>query len=399
MDGDRLRRIALGDNLTGQGLILTSMALMALGVVSVFSATVGAGAGARWYERTDLRQVAFVAVGLLALLTLWRMDYRWLARRPWPGRRFLKHVPSPVAVLLLVAIAAGVAALAFGYAVGGYRRWIRFGPLGFQPSEVLKVALLAALAALLGGRSARPRSFLRAFVPAVVLIGICVGLIITQDFGTAVIVGMAAVALLLVGGVRWYYVLALAPLCAAAFYVLVVCVPHRWGRIEALLNPNDAGNPATYQARQSLIAIGSGIDPAGWGGGMGKYGYVPEIRTDFIFAHVVEELGLAGGALVIALLLVWLWLACRAAAGAADGFGALLAGSLGFLVAFQAALHIAVNLALAPPTGISLPFVSAGGSSLLMMSAATAMIVSVSARRPSELVAHGRQVWRAAAGG
>ena len=391
MEGNETKRIALRDNLTGQGLILTSMALMALGVVTVFSATTSTGGA--WYEQTHLRQALFAAVGMLLLCVLWRLDYPRLLRRPWPERRWLRHVPSPVTILMTFAIASAAYTLALGYAVGGYRRWIRFGPVGFQPSEVLKVSLLVALAALLGRSSAQPRSFLRGFVPALVLIGVSAGLIITQDFGTAAIIAIAAVAILLVAGVRWWHVLSLAPICALAFYLLVVCVPHRWARIEAMLHPGDASNPSTYQARQSLIAIGSGVDPAGFGGGVGKYGYVPEIRTDFIFAHIVEELGMGGAMLLIGLFVVWLVLAFRAAARAADRFAALLAGGLGFLMVFQAALHIAVNLALAPPTGVSLPFVSAGGSSLLMMSAATAMIVSVSSRRRE--VAAPAPEWRA----
>ncbi len=375
-EGDGCERIALRDNLTGQGLILTTMALMVLGVVMVYSVLSGLDSTAAWYERTSVRQAIFAAVGMVLLCTLWRADYHWLTRRLGRG------VPSPAVGLLVVGVLSAAATLLVGHAVGGQRRWIRLGPVGFQPSEVIKIALLIVLAGLIGRAGAKPRSFWRAFLPAIVLIGVSVGLVVSEDFGTATIIGIVAMALLLVGGVRWYFVTALLPPAAAGFYLFVMRVPHRWARIEALLDPDNPANPATYHARQSLIAIGSGVDPAGLGGGAAKYGYLPESSTDFIYANICNELGtVGGGLLVIALLMLWTWLACRTASRAADRLGALLAAGLGFLVAFQAALHIAVNLRMAPPTGVSLPFISAGGSSLVLMSAATAVIVSVSARR------------------
>lgn len=370
----KFERIPLRQNATGQGLILATLALMSIGVVMVFSTTaVKAGASA-WYERTYIRQLIFAVAAMAMLCLLWRMDYRRLVGWGWL---------SPATVLFVLALVVGSAVFipGVGHAVGGDLRWVRRGPVGFQPSEVLKIALLIILAAFLGRDETAVRSFGRTFVPAVVLIGVSVGLVVTEDFGTATIIGVTSVAVLLVGGVRWYYLLGLMPFGAGAFYLFVVGAPHRWARIEAMLNPADTANPATYQPNQALIAIGSGVAPAGPGAGIAKYGYLPEVQTDFIFASICEELGMLGAILVIGLLLLWLYLACRAALRAPDRFGALLAGGLGFLIAFQAALHIAINIPPAPPTGVSLPFVSAGGSSLLLMSAATALIVSVSSRR------------------
>lgn len=381
MEGERLERIVLRDNLTAQGLILTTLALMSLGVVMVFSAAAGGGADQPWYMRTHLRQPIFAAVGLLMLCAFWRVDYHRLVERPWAGRRVLGGVPSPAAALLLAAFVAAAAALFIGRPAGGYRRWIPFGPVGFQPSEVVKIAILVALAAMLGRPGAQVRSFRRAFLPAAALIAVSLALVVTEDFGTAVIIAVAAAALLLAAGVPWYYLAGMVPFSAGGFYLFVVRVPHRWARIEAMLNPKNLSNPAAYQPWQARIAVACGAEPAGLGHGVAKYGYLPEGRTDFIFAIVCEELGALGALLLIGLVVLWLVLACRAAVKAPDRFGALLAGGLGFLVVFQSALHIAVNLGWAPPTGVSLPFVSAGGSSLLMLSAATAIIVSVTARR------------------
>lgn len=381
MDGEKLKRIPLRDNLVGQGLILTTLALMCLGVVMVFSTAGAMRAPGPWYYRRDARQALFAIVGFLLLCTLWRVDYRWLARRPWPNRRRLSWVPSPAAMLLAGGFAAAAVVLVGGEAIRGSLRFIRFGPVGFQPSEIVKFALLIVLAALLGRPGAQPRSLKRTILPAVVLVAAAIGLVVTEDFGTAGIIGIGAAALLLMGQVPWYYLLGLVPFVGGGFYAFVVCDPRRWARITAMVDPFSAANPSSYQPLQSMLAIASGANPAGPGGGVAKYGYLPEGGTDFIFSMICQELGFIGAAILIGLLLVWLMLAWRAVGRAPERFGALLAGGLGFLIGLQAAMHIAVAVVWMPPTGVSLPFVSAGGSSLLAMSAATALIVSVSSRR------------------
>ncbi|HUU21892.1 MAG TPA: FtsW/RodA/SpoVE family cell cycle protein, partial [Phycisphaerae bacterium] len=168
------------------------------------------------------------------------------------------------------------------------------------------------------------------------------------------------------------------------FYRFVVQDPRRWGRILALLDPWSPTNPAAYQPRQSILAILSG----GWfgkgpGNGIRKLGYLPEDSTDFIFSVYCEEWGFVGAMLLMSLLLLWIWNARRAAVRCEDRFGAVLAGSLGVLIAVQAVLHVAVDLVVAPPTGMGFPFVSAGGTSLVIMAAATALIVSVANRAQS----------------
>ena len=381
MDGERLQRIPLRDNGIGQGLILTTMALMAVGGVMVFSTCGAAGSQAAWHYRRDVRQALFAAAGLVLLCTLWRMDYRWLARRPWPNRPSLGRVPSPAGMLLIAGFVGAVAVLAFGEAVRGTLRFIRCGPVGFQPSEVLKFAVLIVLATFLSNPRVRPRALKRTFLPVAALVAAAIALVVTQDFGTAAIIGIAAAALMLMGRVPWYYLLALVPFVAGGFYGFVVRDAHRWARITAMVDPFSTTNPSAYQPLQSMIAVASGAEPAGLGGGVAKYGYLPEGGTDFIFAMICQELGVLGAAFLIGLLLVWLALAWRVACRAPDRFGALLAGGLGCLIGLQAAMHIAVTVVWMPPTGVSLPFVSAGGSSLLAMSAATALIVSVSSRR------------------
>lgn len=150
MDGEKLKRIPLRDNLVGQGLILTTLALMCLGVVMVFSTAGAMRSPEPWYYRRDARQALFAIAGFLLLCTLWRVDYRRLAVRPWPNRRRLSWVPSPAAMLLAGGFAASAVVLVGGEVIRGSLRFIRFGPVGFQPSEIVKFAVLIVLAAFLG---------------------------------------------------------------------------------------------------------------------------------------------------------------------------------------------------------------------------------------------------------
>jgi len=379
---DRTKRIPLGENSPGRGLVLTSLGLLCLGVVMVHSAVASVASPGAWFARVDVRHTVFAALALLVLVAIWRVDYHRLG-----GER-----PATVpAAILLLALVCGLLVFVpgLGKAVGGYHRWIRLGPakyaIGFQPSELIKIALVVFLAAWLSRKGRDIRSFRRTFLPAVAVTGLCLGLVITQDFGTAAIIGVAAAATMLLAGVPWFYLLTLLGPAAGGFYLLVVCDPRRWGRITAMFDVWSPGNPTAYQPRQSLLAVLSG----GWfgkglGGGMQKLGFLPEDSTDFIFSVFCEEWGFIGAVLLLGLVVMWLWQVRRIVASAGDPLGRLLAGSLGFLIGLQAVLHIAVDLGAAPPTGIGLPFVSAGGTALVMTAEAAGMIVSVSAHRPYE---------------
>lgn len=367
------------ENPAGLAILLTSVALLVFGVVMVHSAVASVAEPGPWYARRDVRHTLFAGGALILLLLAWRWDYRHLI-----GRR---RLPILLAVLLVLALAsvAMVYAPGIGREVGRKWRWIRLGPpeygIGFQPSELVKLAMVLFLAAWLAHPSARVRSW-KTVVPAMGLIGACAAAVIREDFGTGMMIALCGAAAMFLAGVPWYWLLGFLPPGAAGFYLLVMLDNHRWSRITAFLNPWDESNPCTYQARQSLLAIMTG----GWfgqgvGHGMVKRGYLPEGATDFIFSVFCEEWGMAGAMLLIALVVVWLWQARRAAVASGDRFGRLLAGSLGFVIAIQMILHIAVDLVAAPPTGIGLPFISAGGTQLLTTAAATALIISVTAHR------------------
>ena len=364
----------------GSGLLLVTLSLLALGVVMVHSAVASVAEPGPWYARRDLRHTIFAAAAALVLLSAWRLDYRRLVG----GGR----VPRLLAVLLAAAVVFGLLVYVpgIGRAVGGKYRWIRIGPasygIGFQPSELVKLALVIFLAGWLSRESTDVRRFWKTFVPALALTLACVGLVIREDFGTAALIGLGAVATMFLAGVPWYHLLALLPPAGAGFWFFVVRDPDRWGRITAMIDPWCGSNPSAYHARQSLLAITTGgYFGKGLGHGMLKRGYLPESSTDFIFSVFCEEWGLVGALLLIGLVLLWMWTARRAAARAGDRFGRALAGSLGFVIALQAVMHVAVDLVAAPPTGIGCPFVSAGGTRLITMAAAASLIVSVGAHR------------------
>lgn len=369
-------RLALADNPTGQRLILAALAMLAVGVIMVPSSLVTVGPSSQWYARADFRHVVFAVLAAAVLLTMWRVDYRRLNA----GGRF----PYLAGVLLAVALATAplVFVPGIGKSVGGYRRWVRIGPaaygMGFQPSELIKLTMIVFLAAWLTRPGRNVRSFGKTVLPAVLVMGICVASIVTQDVGTGAIIAMAACVTMLFAGVAWYYVAGLGLCGGGAFYAMLVASPKRWLRIEAMLDPWNEANPCAYQLRQSLATICTGSwTGKGLGGGMMKRGFLPEDSTDFLFATLCEEWGFIGGAVLLGMLLVWLLLAARAARQAGERFGAVLAGSLGFLIAMQAAMHVAVNVGWMPPTGIGMPLVSAGGTRLVLMACATALVVSV----------------------
>jgi len=370
-------RLPLKDNPTGQGIILTCLGLLAFGAVVVHSATSSVGPCPPWYARQEVRHVIFAGLACLVLFFAWRFDYR---RLMW-GRR-LPIMPA-VGLLLALACCVMVFVPGIGRSVGGCHRWIRVGPdeyaIGFQPSELVKLALAIFLAAWLSRDSADVRSW-KTFVPAVAVTAVCAAAVVTEDFGTAAIICLVAGVTMLLGGVPVGYLLGLTAPAAAGFYLFVMRVPHRWARITAMTDVWAQGNPSTYQPRQALLAVLLG----GWtgkgpGNGIQKL-FLPEAATDFIFSVCCEEWGFIGALVLTGLIAIWVWNCRRAALGASDRFGRLLVGSLGFLIAVQATLHIAVNLVVAPPTGISFPFVSAGGTALVIAAAAAALIVSVTAR-------------------
>ena len=373
------RTLPLTRNTPGRSIILTTLGMLALGVVMVHSALASVGEPGAWYARVDVRHTAFAVLAAVVLVMGWRLNYHFLAAGRW--------APLPALCLLILAVALGLMVFvpSVGHAMGGKFRWLRLGPrqysIGFQPSELIKIALVIFLACWLTRPGLNIRNPLVFLLGGLVTLG-CMALVLTQDMGTALLIGISAGVVMFLAGVPWYYLAAAVALGGGAFYHLVAATPYRLQRVLVLLDPWSQTNPSAYQSQQSLIAILSG----GWrgvglGNGVRKLGFLPEDSTDFIFAGFCEEWGFRGAILLMGLMLIWTWNFRRAASRASEPLGRVLAASLGVMIVLQGLMHIAVNLVMLPPTGISMPFISAGGTALVLMAAAAAIIVSVTGHR------------------
>ncbi len=363
-------------------LVVLALALMAIGLVMIASTTASLERsllGPGMWRTPFGRQVLFVVVGLMLLALLGHIARPFLSSST--ARRNVART------LLVLSLALLVAALLPGFSEAhrGSLRWLRFSvggvEVGYQPSELAKLAIVAWLAWLLADGGVDPKSFRRCFAPASVVIGAFVLLVGKEDFGTSALLGAVGVAMLVVGGCRLRHLLMLSGAGAFGVLGLLVIAPYRLARIVAFLDIMADPLGAGYQPRQSLATIASG----GWlgsglGAGVQKYGYLPECHTDFIFAIICEEMGALGAMMVIALFGVFVWLGIRTMWSAASRFERLLAFGLTATIGLQAAMNIAVVTVLAPTTGISLPLVSAGGSGLLTFCVAIGVLVAIAAR-------------------
>jgi cell division protein FtsW len=359
-------------------LILTA-ALMTLSAVMVMSASTTLSAPSytwRIWDYPELRQVAFAGGALVVLLIAAALPYRmWLHPRRLPAWL----------VLLTLTVALLAATPFVGPERNGARRWLVIplggGEFSFQPSELAKFALVLFLAAHAARPSVTYRTFRGGLLSAVVVVAVICGLIGSQDFGTGVLLlGVAGLLLLIAGASWWRMALLSVPAVAAAGW-LVISEPYRIQRLLAFLNPWDDPEGIGYHPIQSMVAISSG----GWrgvglGAGLQKYGYLPEDRTDFIFAVICEELGFVGGVLVILLFALLVWQGFKAFRRCGDRYGQLLAVGITLTLGLQAAMNIAVVTVCVPTKGIGLPFVSAGGSGLLVLSLAAGTLAAVAAR-------------------
>jgi cell division protein FtsW len=356
--------------------------LLAMGAVMVQSASIkleGEPFDWRAWWSGPLKQTVFAAVGLLAMLFAAHLDYRLFAwDRPrdgwWSGSLML------LSTVLLIAV------LFVGVERGGAQRAIILSsgalPLSFQPSELAKVALVLWLAALLTRPWIDVRDLWRGYLPAILSIAVVIALTGKEDFGTAALMGVVAMLMLLLGGARWLHLLGTALVGAAGAVVLVLAEPYRVRRILTFFAESPDASAEGYQVTQSLIAIGSG---GWWGEGLGagvqKYDYLPQANNDFIFAILCEELGIVGGLAVVAVFLMLLARGAWLARKAGDPFGRLLASGVTLMICLQAAFNIAVVTDSVPTKGISLPFVSAGGSGAIFLSLAAGLLASVGRTR------------------
>lgn len=357
-----------------RGLLLIVLLLIGFGLVMVFSASTVVSRD--WYgsqTRIFTRQLVYVALGLLALLVTNRIDYH----------RY-KHPSFIYGLLILTFLLLGVALA--GPGARSTHRWIRLGSLNFQPSELAKLAVIFFTSYYLVSRRKEFHHFRRGLLPYLaVLGGIIVLVLIQPDMGTAACIAATGGFLLYLGGLRYRYIAVLILLAAPAVYFLIVNVPYRLHRVLAFLDPLQDPFGIGYQIRQSLIAVGSG----GWSGlgfaeGKQKLFFLPEPHTDFVFSVVGEELGLVGCVALIVLFGLLFWRGVRISLRADTPFGAFLGLGVVCMIVLQAFGNMSVALSLLPTKGMPLPFISVGGSSIVIMLTAVGILLNISRHNRSQ---------------
>jgi len=346
-------------------LVLVTLGLTAFGLVMVYSATsapaaLGGGDPVFYLKRESI----YAAIGVVLLMVGSRIDYRSL-------RYF-----APVLMLTSLALCAAV--LVVGQEVNGARRWLGVGSLSFQPSELAKLSLAIWCASYLARRPA-PKTLKELWRPIGITTGLFAGLILLEpDLGTVISIGIVLGAILIVSGVPLRVLAGGGAIAMALGLAAIWFEPYRRERLFSFLDPWHDAQGAGFQTLQAIIGFGSGgIFGTGIGQGVAKVNYLPEAHTDMIFATIGEELGLVGAMAVIAAYGAFAYAGMRVALRCRDPFGKRLAAGLTTLVCGQALINLAAVLGLAPLTGITLPFVSYGGSSLVVSLASVGVLLNI----------------------
>jgi cell division protein FtsW len=346
-------------------LLAVTFALVVVGLIVLYSAAMAQNPGNP--SRLVLRQATWAAVGIAVMAVLARVDYhRWTLYS-------LPLLFFTCVLLLLVLI--------FGEVVFGSRRWVVNGSV--QPSELMKLALTIYVAYWLSSKGDEMKKATHGLIPFTLMVGFVTAVIMAQpDFSTAMLIAGVALLLFVIAGVELWQVGLLGLVVAGFAALLIVTAHYRVDRVNdfqaAMRDPLAAG----YHIRQTVIALGSGgLTGRGLGNGVLKFGHLPAANTDSIFAVIGEELGFVGCVTVVALFALFAWRGIRIATQAEDAFGSFLAAGLVLLIVVQAALNIAVVTATVPYSGLPLPFISAGGSSLVMCLASIGIIFNISGHR------------------
>lgn len=317
----------------------------------------------------SLRQLATgVLPGVAAFLVTMHIHYR-----TW------KKYALPLMILSFVLLAL-VFIPEISFSAGGARRWLHFGPVSFQPSEIMKLSFIMYLASWLDARRKEIGSVPYGMVPFMVMLAlVSIFLVMQPDIGTlGVIVATAGILYFLSGG-RISQIATLILFCLVVFYFVVQLAPYRLHRILVFLNPSLDPQGIGYQINQAFIAIGSGgFWGTGFGRGLQKYSYLPEPLNDSIFAVFAEEMGFLGSAFLLFFFLFLFWRGMTIAKSAPDMFGRLLAGGISIGILVQAFINMAAISGLLPLTGIALPFVSYGGTSLVVTLVASGILLNIS---------------------
>jgi len=354
-------------------LLFCVFVLLGLGCVVVFSSS--AAVSEELYQSRSamlLRHLMKVAVGLALLFVMSRVDYRVLRRLALPA------VVVSGAMLALTLVPG----FPLARTVKGASRWLDLGFLVVQPSEIAKISLVIFVAAILSSGEGRIRDWRRGLVPVLSVLGLFAFFLVQQpNFGNVLTLGLLTGAMLWVGGARLTHLFGSGLSTAPVVVFLALQKPHVLTRFRGFLNPDADPMGASFQLRQSLMAFGSGgVFGLGPGAGRQSEFFLPDCHTDFVFAILGEEFGLLGTTAVVALFVVLLSRGVRIARNAPDLFGRYLAVGVTSMIGIVALLNMAVVLGLAPTTGLPLPFVSYGGSAMMVNLAGVGILLSVSAR-------------------
>lgn len=349
-------------------LVITVAALLIVGLMMIYSATFALGY--QLHEQPTyyfIRQLLWMAIGLLAMVVVSRIEYH-----TW--RRF--SIPMMAVILLLLGLVLVVGETRFGG-----QRWLLNGSI--QPSEMSKLVIVIYIADWLSSKGDKIRKASYGLIPFAVLLGLITGLIVLQqDLSTAILIAVTSLAMFFIAGGNLLQIIACGILGGGTLFILITRSSYRLQRITAFLDPLN-GDPLGdgYQIRQILIALGSGgLTGLGLGASRQKFGYIPASHTDGIFAILGEELGLIGGVVVIGLFAFLGYRGFRIALAAPDSFGTVLASGITCSLIFQAIVNIGVVTASLPFTGVPLPLISFGGSSLVVSMASIGLLLAISRR-------------------
>ncbi|GAB4320206.1 MAG: putative lipid II flippase FtsW [Candidatus Sumerlaeia bacterium] len=371
---------------TAGALLLVTLMLTTVGLVMVYSAS---APRAGYYVRRQMlktnpqaledygtyhdgryfvKQLGWVLIGLAGLWVLYKMDYGRL------GGLSLVLFVITLGMLLLVLLTP------LGVTVNGARRWLRIGPITLQPSEFAKLALVIISARYLSGKRGEIRNFWSGVTPIMAVAGGYLALIfLEKDLGTIIVIGAVLFVMFAISQMRRIHLFMVS---ISGLFVVgagLLSEPYRRNRILSFLFPERFEESYGYQLKHSLIAFGSGgWTGTGLGEGVQKYQFLSEAHTDFIYAVIGEELGFIGASLVPLMFIIFIWMGMRVALKSSDYFGSLLAAGLTTLIGLSAFVNFAVTLGLAPTKGLALPFISAGGSSLISSLAAVGILMNIS---------------------
>jgi len=354
-------------------LLALTFILMGVGLVMIYSASIVTAefrhADAAYFLK---RQAVFTILALAVLAFCMNLHHDL-----W--RRIPKVISGSAAVLLLLILVPALAVK-----VNGATRWLDVGGLRFQPGEIVKVAWVMVLAGFLSAKQDKLTSLREGWRTPLIIFGVLVALLLLQpDFGTSFICAALLILMYFSAGARWRDVGILVALGAGLVAAAIYAAPYRMRRMTAFLNPEADPLDAGYQVNQALISFGSGQwTGLGLGESRQKLAYLPEAHTDFIFSILGEELGFMGVALVILLFVAFIWRGFLIARRSTSAFGALLAFGITASIGMQAMINMGVATAMLPNKGVTLPFISYGGSSLVLVAAATGILLNISRRSP-----------------